>query len=282
MDRLFYKGKPLSKGNGPYWRLSELQCDSDLIEEIGRKIIGKMTKKKIIEYLKSRDEILVPLLSNEEANFQMTKVIRRHEVQFEPSVSHEKCHTETSDNFVVANSPLIARDWDEVQPPYRLKIGIHGFDIRVLVSILGSGLNQALNTRPYPQYPSNPYNRIPLVRDDFKHLILKVECISILINIALREFLVNLEFFESAESISNEYEKARYISELFEVRGLRYRLINATESQGNFIGCWVPRNTPLTDFELGFVDYDISPLDLKEIYNPESFDIERDYLVKIR
>lgn len=161
--------------------------------------------------------------------------------------------------------------WADVK--YKYQIDSNGkegwWDLEMLLIHFAEQLNAASMSNPSPQWPSNPFNRIPYSKIQLlelgKHLVnlkLKINCI-------LKQLILYLNEKIGQTLLINKFpmDFMKFIETKY-----RYQLLNNKDSQGNYIGHWVMNNTPLSLFENRYKEY--------LLITPSEYDSDDDELVE--
>ena len=172
------------------------------------------------------------------------------------------------------------------------------WDIRTLLIHITQCLNSSNMGNSYPQYPSDPFTRVPIpykalsqIYCRAKELRLQIHCSALVflymingrhLNIPdpssqiLPKLHINNNYNNYNNYNYNNYNNAKFLNtdELNEIMllYLRFRNINSQDSQGNFIGIWEPKYTALNQFERSYRQYCQHPPYIfeanQEIVNP--------------
>ena len=145
--------------------------------------------------------------------------------------------------------------WKDIPSKYRFLINNEElWDIRFLINHFATQLNNSSSALPSAKYPNNPFTRKlynPLAIVQFKNKINKLQLKT---PIQLHLFLNS-----SLDKIWNSNKKEQIIINYLEKK-LRYQIINQKDSQDNYIGKWVHKSLPKSDFEQLYTEWNnISP-----------------------
>lgn len=146
--------------------------------------------------------------------------------------------------------------WGEVPLMYWYKLDNSWWDIRSLLQIFASQLNQSELERPFPVFPFNPFNRNKISVEELINLKKHIDFLKsfvpseeLHVNIALEIFLQFPErFLNTIRNQKIQYNVATKIIDKFS-QTLRYRIINYKDSQGRYCGYWIDCETDETEFE---------------------------------
>ncbi len=174
--------------------------------------------------------------------------------------------------------------WASVPFTDRIYLDNNWWNVRTILHHFAQQLNNSMMENPYPIYPSNPFNRSCLIPDDIMKLKAKVIELGIPVNIALKVL-----FQQSITSVSTFWQEADKSEEQFSTslllvlgNSLRYRIINSKNSQDSYIGFWVFRKVPLTQFEKMYNHWVSTPYQsYNAFYNIIVDNPEKEYLKHI-
>lgn len=152
--------------------------------------------------------------------------------------------------------------WEYIPIKYRTEKICDGYwDIRILLKHINSQINFSISSNPSPIIPCNPFNLNKFTKTDFikiKNHIIKLELkIELCVKIFFEYIVKNIKL--NSKNMINYFENK-----------LRFAIINKKDSQNNYIGHWINKNNPLSDFENMYCEwknmppYIYSPLDLTE------------------
>lgn len=147
--------------------------------------------------------------------------------------------------------------WCEIESKYRFFINHELWDIRFLINHFSTQLNNSMSSEPSPKLPNNPFNRILYNYEILKKLKNRIHILNIEIPIQLDE-LFKLNKNDYYNLIKKEDYKYELINRF--MKNLRYQIINEKDSQNNYIGIWIKKNTCFSNFEHLYNEWkDISP-----------------------
>lgn len=158
-------------------------------------------------------------------------------------------------------------DWQEVPFSARFYIPSHDewWDETSLIAHTTQQLNHADMNSPCVCYPSSPFTRIPYSQPDLSRLCRRRDMFDRSVPLSLRFLTLtqNRRLIHACHRmIKHEppsHQLSRRVSlQLQDVlrRKLRYQLVNMHDSQGNYVGHWIARTIPLSDFEVIFRCWD--------------------------
>ena len=145
--------------------------------------------------------------------------------------------------------------WHNVPIMYWINIDNRMWDIRILIKLITSQLNQSESENPYPKYPENPFNRIKFSVIDLKKIkqrlsILKRCGCDETNNYLIDRFLsINCKKLQSLYTMTDRYNVSQFIIKSL-LSYMRYKIINNKNSQGGYNGCWVKKDEPISEFEM--------------------------------
>lgn len=143
----------------------------------------------------------------------------------------------------------IKDSWSEVKHKIRLDSGGREcwWDLELLLLDFAEKLNYSCMSNPSPQWPSNPFNRIPFERSQLILLGKQIKELKIPLNYTVIELFKYLETSRRCYSFTKHF--IAYLDQHY-----RFRLINCKDSQDNYIGYWVKKSEPMTLFERRYHD----------------------------
>lgn len=151
--------------------------------------------------------------------------------------------------------------WAEIPLANQIFLNDEMWAIDILVTHFTNQLNNCNMENPYPIYPNNPFTRAPFEIQDLIKLKNRLSYLNISINIALKLFL-NL----SKNILTQCYNEAIYDQDCYSnklanllINNFRFRILNNKNSQGSYIGIWVPKTSRLSKFELLYDDFKNCP-----------------------
>lgn len=147
---------------------------------------------------------------------------------------------------------FIEDSWRDIPIDRRTgKIGGGYWDIVTLTEHLSSQLNLSYSGNPKPVIPEDPFTKVSYTVEEFIKIRQHIQKLKIKIDIVLKIFLDHIMESNKIKNIN--------IINIFE-NELRYMMINKTDSQDCFTGYWVKKETPKTDFEKLYEEWNnISP-----------------------
>ena len=134
-----------------------------------------------------------------------------------------------------------------------------------LIAHITQQLNHADMNAPSICYPSSPFTRRPYSRQDIVRLCDRQNQFERSVPLCLRFLILTqnrrqmLTCYQMVTHGQASHRLTRNVSQqLCDIlqKKLRYQLVNMHDSQGNFIGHWVTRTTPLSNFEVVFRCWD--------------------------
>jgi len=142
--------------------------------------------------------------------------------------------------------------WKNIPFIYWIKLEHNMWDIRIVIKIINEQLNMTNLTNPYPIFPSNPFNRnrftveeILKIKEQIKHLDLSLdEPIDTFLKIKKKN-LTKIYDIEDNQILSMA------LVEVFS-KHLRFKTLNYKDSQDCYIGRWVDKIEPLSEFEIKY------------------------------
>jgi hypothetical protein len=129
--------------------------------------------------------------------------------------------------------------------------GNYCFTIDYLLEYINGKLNSSTMNNPLPAYPVNPFTNEPLTRQHLKKLKQQVILTKTKVPLPVKTFLEDDSLWVD---VMNQHN-SNVVIDAFERHGLRFKRINFKDSQGNYTGHWVNRNTPWTRFEIHLHDW---------------------------
>lgn len=141
--------------------------------------------------------------------------------------------------------------WNEINFSNQILISDEYWNIDILINVITQQLNNSTMENPYPTYPNNPFNRIPFTPKSLLKIKQRIIISQKQIHITLKLFLS-----QSEHLLDDMYNMALCSDDLFSStilallnKNLRFMIINSKNSQDSYIGLWVHKVYPLTNFE---------------------------------
>jgi len=168
---------------------------------------------------------------------------------------------ETLDNSFSETLFGMYDSWGEIPKQYWIKLNNRWWDIRILANIFSEQLCTSEMQKPKPSYPHDPFNRKNFTPDDLT--VFKDMCSSLdmTVYIGLKHFLLSDYFDMYLQEYGSSHTVSSMIIDRLEMY-LRYKLINNKNSQDSYIGLWVPKEEPLSNFESLYIKYDNIPMQI--------------------
>lgn len=146
--------------------------------------------------------------------------------------------------------------WRDVSFVYWGKYNNMWYDMRMLIDIFNAQLNRSEMNNPYPIFPECPYTRIKFSINDLNLISAKIKLLEkhkLLSNkYPLKKFL-ECKCLDKIYDTHDKYASATKIVSLFST-SMRFKPLNSLDSQNNMNGEWVPKNKPLSDFEMNTIE----------------------------
>jgi len=126
---------------------------------------------------------------------------------------------------------------------------VNKWDINIIINHYTTQLNSSNMENPFPIYPSDPFTRTPITKEDIQNIIKKIKQISLNVNLTLKIFLLSkkTDLFYN-EAIISQTGHSSSLLELFDTK-MRYKLINNKDSQELYTGYWIQKSAKLSTFE---------------------------------
>ncbi len=165
---------------------------------------------------------------------------------------------------------FIKDSWSEVKHKIRLDTNNQEcwWDLELLLKHFAEQLNVSCMSNPSPQWPSNPFNRIPFNKSQLILLGKQIKELGISVNYMLIELFNYLESklrFLTIDKFCNSF--IEYVNHHY-----HYRIINYKDSQGNYLGYWVKKKDELSLFERRYAEF--------KLITPREYDNSTDQLVE--
>ena len=165
--------------------------------------------------------------------------------------------------------------WSEIDFSHQILIDNEYWHIDILINNITQQLNNSTMENPYPTYPNNPFNRIPVTPNSILKIKQRITVLQKQIHIGLKLFLS-----QSNESLDEMYNAALNSNDLFSPqilalfnKNLRFMIINSKNSQDSYIGIWVHQKYPMTNFEILYTHFKNMPYQIMHhgyvINNPQ-------------
>lgn len=146
--------------------------------------------------------------------------------------------------------------WNDILPKYRIYLNkTELWDIRFLVKHFATQLDMCNSSLPSPQLPNNPFNRKVYSYNNLIKIKKKIDLLpDIHVPIQLKLFLKDYD----PSLLTNNNPNYNLIN--FFNKYMRFKIINKKDSQDNYIGKWVSKDTDLSIFENIYNEWnDLSP-----------------------
>ena len=177
--------------------------------------------------------------------------LKRKETLPEGFASREKFNKYLDSHFI-HHLMGIKDTWSEVK--YKIRLDSRSeecwWDLEMLLTYFAELLNSSVMTNPAPQWPSNPFNRIPFEKSQLLGLAHQVYDLQLPVNYMISSLFAYLQ--TDFNSINPDRFDQDFLSYLSKVDQYRFKIMNTKDSQGNYLGYWVPKTEPFSTFELQF------------------------------
>ncbi len=150
------------------------------------------------------------------------------------------------------------------------------WDVNLLLEQWGNLLCSTEMQNPFPIFPSNPFTRKNLIKNDVINILNSLIINKIKIYNPLKYLLENYDKIYDNEYITynTDFILSRKIIKLLEEK-FRFRLINNKNSQDCYLGFWTDKNEPLSDFEIFYDYYNKIPFQITNIFGAIIDNIEK-------
>lgn len=138
----------------------------------------------------------------------------------------------------------LKESWNDVYYYKRLYIDNYWWDLDILTEHIYYLLNSSSMGNPKPQFPCNPFTLSPISHNGLNIYFKKLIYHKISVNIIFKIFYDNIDVIIN----TNKNEVHCKLTEIFK-NNCRYKLINTKDSQNCYIGFWVDKTLPFTEFE---------------------------------
>lgn len=140
--------------------------------------------------------------------------------------------------------------WSEVK--YKIRFDTENqecwWDLELLLKHFGEQLNVSTMSNPAPKWPFNPFTRQLFNRHQLMKLGLQIKKINFDAEDIIQEFFNFLEKYSNIDQFTFDFQS--YLSQNY-----RYKLVNMTDSQENYVGYWVKKTEPLSLFEMRYNEF---------------------------
>lgn len=155
--------------------------------------------------------------------------------------------------------------WEDVPLYRRIMVGGKMHDIKILTNHFTNQINSCLMENPLPVYPSDPFTKIMFTPEDLVKIEGRLNRFKIKVNPSVSYFLSSNTSNYYAEAAKNYNQTCtNFIARL--QKKFRYRLLNYKNSQESYIGMWVDKHQPLSDFELIYREYTDAPFQIVDYF----------------
>ena len=122
------------------------------------------------------------------------------------------------------------------------------WDLSFLLNHMIQQLNQCSMGSSYPVFPSDPFTRQKYSIELIKKIKKRIDYLKWIVPNVLQIFL------SATPKKLKSFDNSNKIRKYFDIK-LRYKMINQTDSQSNYIGIWVDKFNNLDNFELLYMKY---------------------------
>lgn len=180
---------------------------------------------------------------------------------------YKKKYVKLIDKYNNENLLNIYENFNEVQLEHLIYLDNKIWDINLLIDLWANFLCSTEMQNSSPIFPSNPFTRKNINSEDVKNIINSLKFNKIKIYSPLKYLLLNFNRVIDNNDVkyNTDNKLKRKIANLLEEH-FRFRLLNIKNSQDNYIGIWVDKYFPLSDFEVFFDYYDKLPIQAENIY----------------
>lgn len=151
----------------------------------------------------------------------------------------------------------IYNSWNDIKYSNQIFIDNEYWFIDILTNSFTFQLNNSNMENPYPIYPNNPFNRKSFSPNNLMLIKQRLLFLKKPINITLK-LLFNLppEILNIcySEALSSHDGFSQTLLDIL-LKEFRFMILNTKNSQDSYIGIWVTKNTPTTQFELLYQKY---------------------------
>jgi hypothetical protein len=147
-------------------------------------------------------------------------------------------------------------DWGLIDKRYRYKVSdTEWWDIRILLAYITQNLNFTNMGEPKPHFPSNPFTRDKYTQSQLRLIYQRSKYLKIRLDISVETFFnMKLKRAMKLQNLEdrNSKDPRNILSGLMIDRfrdTLRYHIVNSKDSQENYIGYWVDKDSSYSDFE---------------------------------
>ena len=137
--------------------------------------------------------------------------------------------------------------WNEIPQKYIIQLGSNKFwDVRMLCTCFSQQINSSDMGQSKINLLNNPFTRNMFTQYELKYIFHKIQQIPIKLELPL------VTYFEY--SIKKRNITKNKIRRLFYTK-YRYKMLNYKDSQNNYVGKWVEKDTELSDFEMRYKEF---------------------------
>ena len=184
------------------------------------------------------------------------------------------------DKFYNENLFSILDSFSETEKKNIIIIDNKPWDINLLLNLWGNLLCSTEMQNALPIFPANPFTKKNISINDFKNILNLIKINKIKLYEPLKYLFINYQ--KIFDFIFDNYNTNKLLSQhLINIINEKYRfkLLNIKNSQDCYIGIWVDKNKPLSDFEVFFDYYDKLSIQILSPYgniydNPEKIQIK--------
>lgn len=230
-----------------------------------RKKIQLKLKDSYNKHINPQETIKSPVLEVKKPEAE----IRKPQIMLKKKPVINQLNQYLDDNFK-HHLMYIKESWSEVK--YKIRLDNNNqecwWDLELLLIHFAEQLNSSAMSNPSPQWPSNPFNRVPFDKSQLSKLGKQIKELKLPVNYMIKELFNYLQTkfrYVNIEKFTGSF--IAYVSSDY-----RFRIVNCKDSQGNYTGYWVKKTDPLSLFEERYIE-------LKHI-TPGEYDDETDRIVE--
>ena len=166
------------------------------------------------------------------------------------------------------NLMFLQDSWNEVALYRQINVFNSIWDIDFIIKHYTQQLNSSLMDNSYPMYPSNPLNRELAPVHEIINIKSRIKKLNRPVNIALKIFLnIDLNILKKIyQEAKTPDSKPVLFREVLQEK-LKYALTNSINSQGCFMGYWVRKTIPTSNFELLYTEWLDTPYQIIQDYD---------------
>ncbi len=184
------------------------------------------------------------------------------------------------DKLYNENLMCIYDSFQEIPLKYLVYVNNKLWDIRLLLEQWSQLLCATEMQNSSPVFPSNPYTRKNINKEDIDNIIKCLKINKLKIYKPLKYIFENFNRISLSINYNTNYDIKTQLINILEEK-FRFRLLNNKNSQDAYTGIWVDKNETWSDFEIFYNYYDKLPIQIQTLFGGLSDNIEKIEIKKL-